>query len=220
MKEMYMNNNLNDKVDSIIKQAMHIYVNRLITGYYEIGLEATFQLHFSKILQDLLDINTFSSKERFEVLLEKNIKVNGNKDYVDVVIRHTEDTIISLYLIELKYKKISDSASDLGNVASYIDMYNLDSHKNTENVKGCYFIFMTNLKTYISKPRKGARIELPMYDLAKIEPNHAYTFDGKTAKNAIKKYAPNGFQFSISHSIEYEHFRIDTNDYWFFIEKM
>lgn len=135
MKEIPANNNINDRVESIIKQTLNIYINRLRTSYYEIGLEATFQLHFSKILQDLLDINTFSAKERFEVLLEKNILINSKKDYVDVVIRHIENNTVSLYLIELKFKKKSDSAPDLGNIVSYIDMYNLDCHKKLKMLK-------------------------------------------------------------------------------------
>lgn len=220
MKEIPVNNNINDRVESIIKQTLSIYINRLRTGYYEIGLEATFQLHFSKILQDLFDVNTLSPNERFEVLLEKNILINGKNDYVDVAIRHIENNTVSLYLIELKFKKESDSAPDLGNVVSYIDMYTLDCHKNTPNVKGCYFIFMTDYKTYLNKPRRGTRVQLPMHDLAKISPNQVYNVTNPSAVKALGKYANTGLKFSMDHTIEYEHFKIGTKDYWYFIEKM
>ena len=220
MKEIPANNNINDRVESIIKQTLNIYINRLRTGYYEIGLEATFQLHFSKILQDLFDVNTLSPNERFEVLLEKNILINGKNDYVDVAIRHIENNTVSLYLIELKFKKESDSAPDLGNVVSYIDMYTLDCHKNTPNVKGCYFIFMTDYKTYLNKPRRGTRVQLPMHDKAKINRNQNYNVTNPSAVKALGKYANTGLKFSMDHTIEYEHFKIGTKDYWYFIEKM
>lgn len=220
MKEIPVNNNINDRVESIIKQTLNIYINRLKTGYYEIGLEATFQLHFSKILQDLFDVNTLSPNERFEVLLEKNLPVNGNKDYIDVVIRHTENKNVSWYLIELKFKKETDSAPDLGNIESYKDMYTLDCHKTTSNVKGCYYIFMTDYKTYLNKSKKGTRTELPMHDLAKISPNQVYNVTNPSAVKALGKYANTGLKFSMDHTIEYEHFKIGTKDYWYFIEKM
>lgn len=220
MKEIMINNDLNDRVKSIIKQALSIYINRLRTDYYEIGLEATFQLHFSKILQDLFDVNTLSPNERFEVLLEKNIPVNGNKDYIDVVIRYIENKNVSLYLIELKFKKISDSAPDLGNIESYKDMYTLDSHKNTPNVKGCYYIFMTDYRVYINKSGKGTRTQLPMHDLAKIKHGQIYNVTNASAIKALGKYASTGLKFSLDHTIEYEHFKIGEKDYWYFIEKM
>ncbi len=221
MKEVAINNDLDSKVKTIIEQAMNIYVNRLINHYYEIGLEATFQLYFSKILQDLFDVNTLSPNERFEVLLEENILINGKNDYVDVVIRHIENNIVSLYLIELKFKKESDSAPDLGNVVSYIDMYTLDCHKNTPNVKGCYFIFMTDYKTYLNKPRRGTRVQLPMYDKAKINRNQNYNVTNPSAINTLgEEYALTGLKFSKDHTIEYEHFKIKEKDYWYFIEKI
>lgn len=220
MKEFKLNSNLNDQVEFVIYDAMNIYVSRLMSRYFELGLEATFQLHFSRILEDMLSVKTISEDERYQVLLEKNIPIDGNKDYVDIVIKHNIGRAEDLYLLELKYKKITDSASDLGNVASYIDMYNLDRHKNTSNVKGCYFIFLTDLKTYVNIPNKGTRMELPMHDLCKIEKNKNYNVTGKAAIDAMGKYHEEGFTFSSDHTIEYTNFKIGDKDFWYFIEKL
>lgn len=220
MKQFEYEENINCELDNIINEAMKIYVARLISGYFELGLEATFQLHFSRILEDLLLVKTTREDERYQVLLEKNMPINDNKDYVDVVIKHSIGKIEELYLLELKFKKISDSAPDLGNVVSYIDMYNLDCHKNTPNVKGCYFIFLTDLQTYVNAPNRGTRTEIPMHDLCKIEKNKNYNVTGTAAKAAMGRYLDKGFNFTEDHTIEYTNFKVKNKNYWYFIEKM
>lgn len=120
-------------------------------------------------------------------------------------------------MIELKFKKKSDSAPDLGTIESYKDIFNLDSHrKNTKNVYGCYFIFLTDLGTYKNKPRKGTRLELPMYNGCVIEKSKQYTVTGDSAINNTQKY-PNGFVFNKDYKIEYQNIKILNKDYWFFI---
>lgn len=63
-----------ERIRQAIQQSMQIYVNRLIEGYYEFGTEASFQLHFSSILDRLLELNTNSTNESFTVMLEKTIR--------------------------------------------------------------------------------------------------------------------------------------------------
>lgn len=219
--EKIFSNNLDLRVDSIIRESMDIYINRLVNGLLEVGLEATFQLNLARILKDLLNIKIVSLNERFQVLLEKNIPINGNKDYIDIVIKYTNNNKESIYLIELKNKKISDSVPDLGNVVSYIDMYNLDCHmQNLSSVIGCFFIFLTDLKTYKNKPRIGTRKELPMHDKSEIKASQKYDVTGKAAIKAMGNYHKNGFKFSTNHLIKYTNFKIQKKDYWFFIEKM
>ncbi|MDY4787823.1 MAG: hypothetical protein SO253_00730 [Bacilli bacterium] len=220
VKEFKAENDANSKVESIIYEAMNIYVSRLMTGYFELGLEATFQLHFSRILEDLLLVNTVQENERYQVLLEKNLPLDDNKNYVDIVIKHKIDNQEYLYLIELKYKKITDSATDLGNIMSYIDMFNLECHKKTNTVKGCYFIFLTDLQTYVNEPKKGTRTEVPMHDNYTIKKDKTYNVQNESAKKAMGRFLQNGFTFSSNHKIEYTHFKIDEKDYWYFIEKI
>ena len=112
-----------ERVTSAINEALKIYINRLRTGYYEFGLEATFQMHFSLVLEEVLKTKTFSPTERYMVMPEKNFPINGNKDYIDIVIQHTDNAEIESFLIELKYKKKSDGAPNLGNMG---DLFSQD----------------------------------------------------------------------------------------------
>ncbi len=148
---------------------MDIYINKLKTEFIDIGLEDTFKMHLANIIGRELEQRTFYKDERFVVELEKNMPINGNRDYIDIVIEYRRGTIQKLYLLELKFKKITDSAPDLGTIRSYVDIYNLDCHHaNASNVCGYYFIFMTDLQTYAKQSNRGTRNQLPMHDGAVI----------------------------------------------------
>lgn len=207
------------RIENAINSAMVLYLNKLENNFIEIGLENTFQMHLSEIIKQILELYTFYPNERFRVLFEINKPINGNNDYIDIVIKYERDNIKKEYLIELKFKKITDSAPDLGNIESYKDIFNLDAHRKNENVCGCYYIFLTDLKTYLLQSKKGTRLELPMYDGYTIRNNIKYIVSGKAAKDSTKKY-PNGFIFNNDYKISYVHSTIHKKDYWYFILKI
>ena len=143
MKIVSLVSTVEKRIENAVKNAIKIYLSRLNCSFYEIGLEDTFKMHLGNIISSELELNTFCPDERFIVMFEKNMPINGNKDYIDIVIKYQNPKVVELYPIELKFKKISDSAPDLGNIASYIDIYNLDSLKtNTANVRNCYYVFI------------------------------------------------------------------------------
>ena len=64
-----------ERIRQAIQQSMQIYVNRLIEGYYEFGTEASFQLHFSSILDRLLELNTNSTNESLKKTIRFKVKM-------------------------------------------------------------------------------------------------------------------------------------------------
>ncbi len=221
IEEPLINLDVNERVEKIINETIKIYINKVINGICEIGLEATFQLYFAMILDKLLGLYTLDKDEHFQLVLEKNYPISNQRDYVDIAIEYSKGEIKKTFLIELKFKKISDSAPDLGTIYSYIDMFNLNEQKYRLSVADdCYFVFLTDLSTYKNRPRAaGTRMELPMFNGAKIKAGSSYKVTGKSALENTKKY-PNGFCFNADHTIEYKHFKVVTDDYWFFIEKL
>lgn len=213
---------VDSRVNEAIRNSMDIYMNRLATSFIEIGLENAFQSYLSDILKKELDLNTFYTNERFIIKFEKNMPINANKDYIDIVIEYRRDSQLKLYLIELKFKKRSDSAPDLGSIESYKDIYNLDSHKqHTQNVAGCYFIFLTDYIAYSKQAKKGTRQMLPLHDGYVIKKDTAYNVTGKSALKNMTKY-PNGFNFSLNYKIEYQYMKMTNSntkfkELWFFI---
>ena len=205
------------RIENSINRAMLFYTSKLSGGILEIGLEASFQMHLGDLLNSELQNQTTSSKERFVVHFEKNIEIEGRKDYIDIVVEYRSNEKHFLYLIELKYKKETDSAPDLGNIYSYIDIYNLSKQKaNNSDVSGCCFIFLTDYKTYTNKAKSGTRLELPMHDGANILKGNVYKVTGESAKNNTNKY-PDGFVFDSNYKIEYLNFKIKEKQYWYYI---
>ena len=220
MKNVTIQTSPDKRIENAVRKAIQIYLSRIYNKFYEIGLEDTFKLYLGNIIATELELNTFSPTERFFVMFEKNMPINNHNDYVDIVIKYKNQNVIKLYPIELKFKKITDSAPDLGNLVSYIDIYNLDRHKAiTKNVCGCYYIFMTDLETYTKKSFKGTRTEIPMHDGYTIQKNKSYTVSGATAKKNLAKY-PNGLIFNNDYTIEYEKVIIDKKPYWYYILKL
>lgn len=76
------------RVREAVSQAMLLYLNKLDTQFYNVGLENSFQFYFAIELQNYLDTHTLQIGERFIVLLEQNMPINGNHDYVDIVIKY------------------------------------------------------------------------------------------------------------------------------------
>ena len=219
MKTYDYKNDIKTCVKKAINEALNIYINRLINKYYDFGLEATFQMHFAITLEEVLKTKTFSPTERYVVMPEKNFPIDGNKDYIDIAIQHTDKYKTEIFLIELKYKKISDGAPNLGNIESYIDIYNLGRQlKNNQcDFSGAYFIFMTNNNAYLKQaPRGKTRNELPMHDNYTIEANRKYTVTNPAAKKKIFKY-PQGFTFSKDYYIEYTQFNVQNTPYWYYM---
>lgn len=217
MKIVSLVSTVEKRIENAVKNAIKIYLSRLNCSFYEIGLEDTFKMHLGNIISSELELNTFCPDERFIVMFEKNMPINGNNDYIDIVIKYQNPEVVELYPIELKFKKISDSAPDLGNIASYIDIYNLDSLKiNTANVRNCYYVFMTDLETYTKKANKGTRTELPMHDGYIIKKGTTYSVSGKAAKDNTVKY-PNGFTFNNNYKIEYEKVSIGEKPFWYYV---
>ena len=209
-----------ERIQSAITEAYNIYINRLITGYYEIGLEATFQLYFASILEKVLETKVLFITEHFSVILEKNFPINGIKDYVDIAVQYeSSSNEKEVYLIELKFKKRTDSAPNLGNISSYIDIYTLSQLKKQQVCNGAFYIFLTDYETYTRASQKGLRLELPMHDGAHIQNNITYSVSGNAAKKACKKYV-NGFLFENSYDIEYTKFDIKGKPYWYYILKI
>ena len=212
-----INSSPDERIDLAIKRSMVLYCNRLKTGYYPVGLEATFQFYFARILESVLSTLVIGN-EMFQVLLEDNNPIDSQKDYVDIVVVYQSPNIQPLkYFIELKFKKKSDSAPDLGVIESYIDMFVLDCHKQRGNCQKGYYIFLTNLQTYINEPKQGTRVELPMHEGAMIVANRNYTVSGAAAQKATSKY-PNGFRFSTDHIFEYNDFTVNDEKFWYYIE--
>lgn len=206
------------KIKQAIYESMEIYVNRLIGKYYDFESEAYFQHHFSKILENVLNLKSKSLDEHYVITLEKNYPLNGCKDEVDIAIIYSCNNVKKTVLIEMKNKH-NDNAIDVGLAESYKDIYELGLQIG--NISGCkidaaYFIFLTDYSGYTKKSESTTRKELPMYDGAIISSERRYTVSKQSIKGSFKKY-PDGLQFYRDYKIEYTNFFVEEKPFWYFI---
>ena len=206
----------NTRVEKALNKAMSVYLTRLKMGMIEEGLEVSFQMHLAGLLRDTLELLTIDKNERFVVKLEENMeKENNGKNYVDICVEyHKNGHLSECYPIELKFKKKSQSAEDLGVIECFKDIYKLEQ---LTNIKACYFIFLTDHELYTKQPKNsGTREVFSMYHKAKIKQNQSYKYNSKTAKSALEKY-PNGFKFKHNYDINYQKITTHKNkNLWFF----
>ena len=102
MKTISFTTSVSERIENAIRKSMKTYLSRLDNGFYEMGLEDTFKMHIGSIISAELELNTICPNERFIVMFEKNMPINNNNDYVDIVIKYQSSTTVELYPIELK----------------------------------------------------------------------------------------------------------------------
>ena len=222
-KTQLLQTSAESRVKLALEDSLNLYVNKLSNKYYELGLEATMQLQLATILQKELEQYTFFLDERFQVILEKNVPLNGQRDYIDIVIKyHNGNKKDKFFFIELKLKKSSQCSPNSGNVACYIDLYKLNQHRIVKNAAGCYFVLLTDDERYTEQTsRAGARSTFPMFDGALIEKNKLYTANCPDVQNTFDKVGcHNGVSFDKDIKVEYENFNIGNDQYWCFYTEL
>lgn len=226
-KFSFLPDDIDKRIKQAIKDSVNIFINKFAFGIIEAELEAGFQHELALILDDVLKLKMIHDDEFYKILLEHSYSINNKNDYVDIAIKYSRGKINKEYLIELKYKNDSDP-SDLANLETYYDLYDLDVLKNTHNpghVQDCYVVFLTDIRavTISPKGKNNTRTKVPMHDGYTILPGIKYMPVQKTAKNkVIKRYGNQfqGFVFKNAIHIQYTKFKNRGKDNWFFIAKI
>ena len=212
---------VDNRVDIAINESIKTYMNKLSYGMFFDGLEISFQCYLFDILQSELEKVKIHNDEYFTVIPEFNIPLASRNDEIDIAINYACKNLQKKWLIELKYKKKTQSAMDLSVVQSLADIKDLEGHLDaTNNIH--YFFFLTDWDTYVKSNHKGALHDLPMYDGAILEANKTYFSSGKTVKEEMRKqHYPNGFVFNNTYTIDYHHVTSNHGkEYWYFALKI
>lgn len=225
IQKTLISHSVSDRVDLAINKAVDLFINKLSKKYYSISVEAPFQLHVMKCVEQILDQLTFSKNERFIVDLEKNIPLNGRNDEVDGVIEYYfNGDLKEQYLIEFKYKKPKDGGPNSINIEAYVDIAELEQQLNNPIIKGCYFIFLTNDKDFTVPGRNSTanRMVFPLHDGYTIEARRYSPLVPAAVKQLKCCGHPEGYlSFNKQHLVEYSHFNdIDNNQYWYLLMKI
>lgn len=180
----------NSRLDIVIENTWKIFINQFLNKKFNVGLEASFQLHFSSILKLVGELYCIRRGELFFIDLESKIKISGKNKYIDIIcgfIREKEESKIP---IELKLKTLLQSAEAEGAMQIYKDLYDLENLiKQNKSFQFAYFLMITNNHRYVNQPNKNTLREVfNTSDGYKIKPNQEYKHTKtKTGKKFYKE---------------------------------
>lgn len=167
MKDLqYFNTNeIDKKLDFIIKLSWELLQKKIQNNLIKINKEASLQLQFAYILQELITVSRYSEDEHIKVILEDTVLIqNGKPQEVDVIVETTKDNLPYRVAIEMKcYRTKTSTGGNRGAIDIFVkDVYEdlevLENYKLTnKDIKKTYFLAMTDYKNIIIPENKDAK---------------------------------------------------------------
>ena len=128
--EYFYSEDLKEKLNALVKMSWELLQRKIQYGLISINKEASLQLQFAYILQELISISRFSNDENVKVVLEETVKIQDAKPQeVDVIV----ETIINneKYKIAIEMKCYRTKTSSGGNRGAQ-DIFVKDVYEDIE----------------------------------------------------------------------------------------
>ncbi len=175
--------------------AWAIYMEKVGTGLLQINKEASMQLQYSYILNQILPLICFENSEKTSIELETGVVVSGNPREIDILLKGTDQKSSFTVAVELKcYREFASSggkrgATDIFMKDVYEDMQLLDSYCN-QGIADCgVSLVMNDLKRLIYPKKRTAKCW--DYDISQnvtVSPKHLNTpIGGKNISITLNK---------------------------------
>ena len=163
--QFFRTDRIEDKLDKLVKVAWELLQRKIAGGLVKVNKEASLQLHYAYILQELISICQFSDNENVKVVLEKTIAMgDGSTQEIDVVIETTVDDEPYHVAIEMKcYRKYASSggyrgAMDVFAKCVYEDIESLEKYSAADGcIKKKFFLVMTDHENFVKPKNKDAK---------------------------------------------------------------
>lgn len=172
--QFFRTDRIEDKLDKLVKVAWELLQRKIAGGLVKVNKEASLQLHYAYILQELISICQFSDAENVKVILEKTIGMGGkNTQEIDVVIETTVNNTPYQVAIEMKcYRKYASSGKLRGGINEFVkevyeDIESLEKYRVLDtSIKKVYFLAMTDYENVVSplnQSKDKAKAKTPKY---------------------------------------------------------
>jgi len=156
--------NINNRFNLVIKMAWEIFQCKVGNGLIDIYKEASMQLQFAYILQNLIPVFIYEKDENVEIELEKTVAYNGKTREIDIfVVIHKGNNKPHNIAIEMKcYKEQASSggkrgATDIFMKDVYVDLEKLENYKSNDICQDTLLLVMTDLERLVSPKNKEAK---------------------------------------------------------------
>ena len=209
MQSAIESQDFNVRLRNAISLAWEIFIRKAGNGLLVINKEASMQLHYAYILQQVLPLVIFHRNETAIIELETGVSLHEGTKEVDLLLKGTSENGSHKIAVEMKcYKKYASS----GNLRGATDIFMKDVYED-----------LRLLETYITSGIADKGVSLVMNDLERlVRPKNknakcwAYDIsDGTTTKNVHLNTPIGGKDISIHLSREYNFYWQQHGPYWF-----
>ena len=189
-------NNLPERMRAAVSLSWEMFSQKVGNGLISINKEASMQLQYAYVLQQLVCLIKFHEDERFEIELETGVNVQEKQREIDILFKGTSRNLQHTIAIELKcYREIASSggkrgATDIFMKDVYFDLYLLEQYILADIATEGVALVMNDLERLINPIRKDAKCW--DYDISngnKVEPGILRTpIGGRKIYIELKKY--------------------------------
>lgn len=155
--------NFTDRMRAAISLGWVMFSRKVGNGLIPINKEASMQLQYAYVLQQLLPLITFHGDEKFDIELETGVRANGRSREIDLLFSGEFGNQKHIIAIEMKcYRTLASSggkrgASDIFMKDVYEDLYLLEQYVSEGVAHEGVALVMNDMGRLVNPARKDAK---------------------------------------------------------------
>ena len=147
-----------------ISEAWKIFEFKVGNGLINLSKDASMQLQYAYILQNLIPLIIYNNDERIEIELEKTVKLNnGTTNEIDIFVIGKKGGIVHNIAIEMKcYREYASSggkrgATDIFMKDVYVDIEKLEKYISNNICQDKVLLIVNDLDRLVNPKNKNAK---------------------------------------------------------------
>jgi len=163
MPEVFRSNNFNNRLRESISVAWSIFTRKVGYGLIEINKEASMQLQYAYILQQILPLLTYRNNEESKIELETGVPLNGSTKEIDLLLSGKSSEGIIKIAVEMKcYRTIASSggkrgATDIFMKDVYEDLQLLEKYIEAGHADRGVSLVMNDMENFVNPRSKKTK---------------------------------------------------------------
>jgi len=204
-----LNGSFEERLRKSITFAWNVFSEKVGSGLLHINKEASMQLQYSYILQQVVPLICFNDDENVKIELETGVRVEDKSREIDLVLLGKTSTQSYKIAVEMKcYHEYASSggkrgATDIFMKDVYEDLYLLESYCNLANFDKGIALVMNDLGRLVNPKKKDAKCW--GYDIS----------DGTQVSNVHLTTPIGGKPVDLKINKSYEFKWVKKNEFWF-----
>ena len=158
-----LSGNFEERIRKSVSFSWEVFSEKVGSGFLNINKEASMQLQYSYILQQILPLICFNDDETVKIELETGVMVEGKSREIDLVILGKNGDFNYKIAVEMKcYREYASSggkrgATDIFMKDVYEDMHLLESYCNLAGFNKGVALVMNDLGRLVNPKKKDAK---------------------------------------------------------------